>query len=81
MKVQVLFFAQAREAAGVSQRELTLDDGARVEDAVAVLGCEHPALAPLWPGLAIAVSGRLARRDASLADGDEVALLPPVSGG
>jgi MoaE-MoaD fusion protein len=81
MKVQVLFFAQARESAGTAQRELALPDGARVEDAVAALTREHPTLAPLWPTLSIAVGGRLVRRDARLADGAELALLPPVSGG
>jgi MoaE-MoaD fusion protein len=81
MKVQVLFFAQAREKAGVSHRELTLADGSHVEDAVTALTREHPALEPLWPGLAIAVGGRLVRRHAPLSDGAEMALLPPVSGG
>ncbi len=81
MKVRVLFFAHAREAAGTAQRDLTIADGSRVEDAVAALAREHPALDPLWPGLAIAVSGRLVRREAPLADGVELALLPPVSGG
>ncbi len=81
MKVHVLFFAQARERAGTASRELSLPDGSRVEDAVAALGREHPSLESLWPTLAIAVGGRIARRDATLTDGAEVALLPPVSGG
>ncbi len=46
-----------------------------------VLGHLHPDLEPLWPRLAIAIDGELARPDESLADGVEVALLPPVSGG
>lgn len=81
MKVNVLFFAQARERAGTAARELSLPDGSRVEDAIAALGREHPGLEPLWPSLAIAVAGRISRRDAALAEGVEVALLPPVSGG
>ena len=81
MKVTVLFFAQAREHAGRARAELSLPDGSRLADALAALRREHPALGPLWPHLAVAVNGKLARPDAPLADGAELALLPPVSGG
>jgi MoaE-MoaD fusion protein len=81
MRVNVLFFAQVRELAGRAGAELSLPEGSRLEDALAVLAREHPALAPLWPHLAVAVGGRLARPDTPLADGAELALLPPVSGG
>ena len=81
MKVTVLFFAQVRERAGRASVELSLPEGSRLADALAVLAHEHPALEPLWPHLAVAVSGRLARPEAPLTDGAELALLPPVSGG
>ncbi len=81
MKVQVLFFAQARERAGSASVELALPEGSRVEDALAALGRDYPALEALWPHLAVALNGRLARRDAPLDEGAELALLPPVSGG
>ena len=81
MKVTVLFFAQAREGAGRARAELSLPGGSRLADALALLAREHPALAPLWPHLAVAVSGRLARPDTPLVEGAEIALLPPVSGG
>jgi molybdopterin synthase catalytic subunit len=81
MNVRVLFFAQARERAGVANADLSLPEGSRVEDALAALARDYPALAPLWPTLAVAVSGKIARRDAALGEGAEVALLPPVSGG
>jgi molybdopterin synthase catalytic subunit len=81
MKVHVLFFAQARERAGSPGAELALPDGSGLDDALAALRREYPALDPLWPHLAVAVDGRLARVGAPLADGAEVALLPPVSGG
>jgi molybdopterin converting factor subunit 1 len=81
MKVTVLFFAQARDHAGCARAELSLPEGGRLADALAVLAREHPALEPLWPHLAVAVSGRLARPETPLAEGDELALLPPVSGG
>ena len=81
MKVTVLFFAQVRERAGRASAVLSLPEGSRLADALAALAREHPALESLWPQLACAVNGRLARPDAPLADGAELALLPPVSGG
>jgi molybdopterin synthase catalytic subunit len=81
MKVQVLFFAQARERAGRAQTELGLPEGSRLEDALAALARDFPALESLWPHLAVAVDGRIVPRSTPLADGAELALLPPVSGG
>ena len=81
MRIRVLFFAQARERAGRASAELTLPDGSGLDAALAQLRREHPALESLWPHLAVAVDGRLARGATALADGAELALLPPVSGG
>ena len=81
MKVQVLFFAQAREHAGRASAGLALPEGSHLDDALAALARDFPALESLWPHLAVAVDGRLARPGAALADGSELALLPPVSGG
>jgi len=81
MTITVLFFAQAREHAGRARGTLELPDGSKVADALARLEREHPALAPLWPHLAVAMDQRLVKGDALLADGAELALLPPVSGG
>ena len=81
MKVTALFFAQVRERAGRASVELSLPEGSRLADALAVLAREYPALAPLWPQLAVAVNGRLARPETPLEEDAELALLPPVSGG
>lgn len=81
MTITVLLFAQARERAGRARLSLELPAGSRVADALALLERGEPALGPLWPYLAVAVSGRLARRDDPLPAGAELALLPPVSGG
>lgn len=81
MKIRLLAFASAGDALGTTETELELPDGSRVADLRARLDRDHPALAPLWPRLAIAVDGRIAGQDEPLADGVEVALLPPVSGG
>jgi molybdopterin synthase catalytic subunit len=72
--VRVRLFAALRERAGWSEREL--DDVTRVADVWPVLGLgEEP------PGLLYAVNREYAPRERELADGDEVALIPPVSGG
>ncbi len=81
MKLDVRFFAQAREAAGCAAEALELPAPGCVRDALDALAARHPALAPLRPHLAVAVNGTLARADDVLADGAELALLPPVSGG
>jgi MoaE-MoaD fusion protein len=81
MRIRLLAFASAADALGAGERELELPDGSRVADLRARLDREHPALAPLWPRLAVAVDGRVVAADEPLADGVEVALLPPVSGG
>ena len=81
MFVKVLYFAEARDRAGRNEEPLEVRDGARLEDVLALLERQRPELASLWKHLAIAVDGVLSARGASLRDGAEIALLPPVSGG
>ena len=76
MQVSIRLFAGLRERAGTGARELELADGARVADVWAALDLgDEP------PGLLYAVNKRYADARHALADGDEVALIPPVSGG
>ena len=76
MQVTVRLFAGLRERAGTGTREVELSDGARVSDVWAALDLgEQP------PGLLFAVNQRYAEPDGELSAGDEVALIPPVSGG
>jgi molybdopterin synthase catalytic subunit len=76
MQVTVRLFAGLRERAGTGRTELELPDGATVADVWRALdlGVEPP-------GLLYAVNRAYTEPDRSLADGDEVALIPPVSGG
>lgn len=76
MKVRVRLFAQLRERAGAGELELDLPEGARVADALASLD-EVAGGVPV----VMAVNREYAEEDATLAAGDEVALIPPVSGG
>jgi molybdopterin synthase catalytic subunit len=76
VRVTVKLFAGLRERAGTGERELELPDGARVADVWAPLELgEQP------PGLLYAVNKAYAEPARPLAEGDEVALIPPVSGG
>jgi len=76
VKVRVRLFAQLRERAGAGELELDLPEGARVAEALAALD-EVAAGLPV----VLAVNREYAREDAPLAAGDELALIPPVSGG
>ena len=76
MRITVKLFAGLRERAGESERDVELDKGARVADVWHLLGLgDEP------EGLLYAVNKQYAPPDRRLSDGDEVALIPPVSGG
>ena len=76
MRVTVRLFAGLREHAGTGRRDVDLGDGARVEDVWRALELgDEPT------GLVFAVNRAYVGRGQALAEGDEVALIPPVSGG
>ena len=81
MHVRVRLFGSLREAVGEKELQITLEPGAKVADLCALLEREHPPVAEMRSRLRIAVNQDLVSGDAPLADGDEVAYLPPVSGG
>lgn len=81
MRVRVRLFASLREAAGGSERQLDLPEGATAEAAWQSLVGELPALVPRRAGLAVAVNRAYAGFDTELQEADEVVFLPPVSGG
>jgi MoaE-MoaD fusion protein len=80
MQIAVRCFATLRELAG-DRTTLSLLAGASVADAWAALAAEHPALVPHRPFVRAARNGAYADWEAQLQDGDQVAFLPPVSGG
>jgi molybdopterin converting factor subunit 1 len=79
--VRVRLFAMQREQAGARSVELDLPVGATVEDAWSALVGLHPVLAPGRPAVRFARNAEYATPDEVLADGDELACIPPVSGG
>lgn len=81
MRVTVLLFSLLRELAGTDRHELGLPPEATLGEAVDRVGEVFPRLAE-WRGpLLLAVNGSYASRETPLAEGDEIALMPPVQGG
>ena len=80
MRVRVLYFASYAEAFGKSEDALDLPPGATVADFVTRVRAGEAGKA-LPPSPLVAVNQRYAKPDVRLAEGDEVALIPPVAGG
>jgi molybdopterin converting factor subunit 1 len=81
MHVSVLLFGALREAVGAKVLAVAVPDGATVADLRRLLEAGQPGFRPLAGRLRVAVNQRFVEDGVALADGDEVAFLPPVSGG
>jgi molybdopterin converting factor subunit 1 len=81
LKIRTRFFASAREIVGQGSLELDAPEGVTAGDLLQRLAVEYPSLAAYGPHLALAVHAEYVDRDHPLRDGDELALIPPVSGG
>jgi molybdopterin converting factor subunit 1 len=84
MPATVLFFASAREAAGTDRTEVELTNGSiGSDDLLRLLTERHPALQSVLKACVMAVNQEYLEMDAvhQIKDGDEVAIIPPLSGG
>jgi MoaE-MoaD fusion protein len=81
MRVRVLYFAVVRERLGRDEEAVELSAGADVATAWRELERLHPELGGLRAAIKVAVNEEFARADRVLADGDVIALIPPVAGG
>ena len=81
MRVGVKLFARLRELVGTGELTVEVPPGATVKDVWAALVAAHPAAAAYERSLSCAVNLDYARMNAPVAEGDDVAFLPPVSGG
>jgi len=81
MRVRVLFFGAVKELTGKSCEDVEVRDGGSVRDLLQHYESTVPELKTWFPSLALAVNQQYARADTILKPNDEVALLPPVSGG
>jgi molybdopterin synthase catalytic subunit len=81
MKIEVLFFGMVKEITGGPAATVEMAAGATVETLFAHYADQFPALSPMSKSLVLAVNRKFVTRRHVLNDGDEVAFMPPVSGG
>ncbi|HEX9653718.1 MAG TPA: molybdopterin converting factor subunit 1 [bacterium] len=81
MKIKLKFFGQLRELAKLPETEIEVKASATVNDLREIVGEHFPSLREHLKVVSFAVDSEYASRETVLNDGDEVALLPPISGG
>ena len=81
MRVTVRLFARLRDIAGAAELARTVAAGATIGTVWKELAAEFPDFAPYERSISSAVNLDYARMDRTITDGDEVAFMPPVSGG
>ena len=81
MKIRMRLFASAREVVGKQEVIVDVPEGVTAADLLTQLVAQHPDLRRLAPSLKLAVNHEYVEGGRRLAEGDEVALIPPVSGG
>ncbi len=78
--IKVLLFGAAADRAGTRETQVPIGE-TTLDELWSLLAERHPDLSPMRDTLAFAVNGEYARGDVRVSPGDEVAVLPPVSGG
>src|SRR5215467_9552945 len=81
MQIQVLFFGVLKDLIGRSSESLELAEGAKAGAVLRHYSQRAPRIAAMMPSVALSVNQEYVTADVPLHSGDEVALLPPVSGG
>ena len=81
MKVNVKYFAVCKEMFGHDEEEMELPEGAKMMHILKELEGRVPEFAEYYEVMQMAVNWEYATEETQLADGDEVALIPPVTGG
>ena len=81
MNVRVRCFAAVREIVGVGELVVDLPEGSTLNELLDQIRCQFPRLEGLTGSLLFSVNQEYASSDKRLAAGDEVAFVPPVSGG
>jgi molybdopterin converting factor subunit 1 len=81
MQITVRLFALMREKAGTDAIHLELPDNTNIAQALSVLRRQHPSLEPYLDHTRLALQMEFTEPETTLQAGDELALIPPVSGG
>ena len=81
MKVRVQFFSHLKDRSGASELEVSVKEGARVADLLALLYERTPALREHDSSILVGAGVEFVERDYVLRENDEIAIMPPVQGG
>ena len=81
MRVKVLFFGMLRDIVGRAEEQIEVEDGARLQSVFERYAGEFPRLKELASSIVLACNHQFCDRSVTVNDGDEIAFLPPVSGG
>jgi len=81
MRIRVLFFGMLRDVAGFSEERVEVPEGATLGDVFGAYARRFPPIGNMAASIVMARNHEFGERNMPLAEGDEVALLPPVSGG
>jgi MoaE-MoaD fusion protein len=81
MQVRVLFFGILKDLVGCSTESVELPEGARLKELLAHYAGKYPRVCEMLPSVALSVNQEYSAGERTLRSGDEVAILPPVSGG
>ena len=81
MNIKTLFFATCRDIVGEREASLEMAEDTTVRDLIELISSEHPSFRSMESSLMISVNQTYVDRMEVLNDGDEVAFIPPVSGG
>ncbi len=81
ISIRLKFFAYARELVGRKEITFEIESDATVKNLMEQILMEYPSLREIHDHIIIAVNKNTCKSDRRLKDGDEVAILPPVSGG
>ena len=81
MKVKLLLFAALKDIAGRRDLEMELDDGSTLQQVTEKLASLYPEIGRMQNSVRIAINQEFADENSSLNNGDEIAFLPPMSGG
>ncbi|MFZ0511186.1 MAG: molybdopterin converting factor subunit 1 [Candidatus Nitrosopolaris sp.] len=81
IKVNVLYFAQVREATGIREEKIILEKESTLNNLISKIEENHPSILKVKENIQLAVNCNMAGKNLSLKEGDQIAVFPPVAGG
>jgi len=81
VRVKVLFFGMLRDIVGRAEEQIEMEDGARLDSVFERYATQFPRLKDLASSIVLASNHQFCDRSVAVQEGDEIAFLPPVSGG